>query len=300
MNKHTHTVDINSVFYTSRDDIRLHVKDYQPHCPSDKLPVICLPGLSRNARDFDRLANFLASHEAGARRVVAFDYRGRGLSAYDPNWENYNIVTEAEDVVAGLTVLGIEHGIFVGTSRGGLITMVLAATRPTAIKGVVLNDIGPAIDGSGLMQIRAYLTHPPKPSNWAEAVESQKALMGKSFPAFSEDDWKHEARCRYQEVDGVIMADYDPKLANTMKAMDAGARLPTAWPQFGGLRKVPLMTIRGENSNILSQKTLMQMSEVHKDLEIMVVEGQGHAPALHTGDIPEKIARFASKIDLPH
>lgn len=300
MNNRSDVIDINSVFFSSRDGIRLHVKDYQPHTPTKALPVICLPGLSRNGRDFDRLAQFLASQEDAARRVVAFDYRGRGLSANDPNWENYNIVTEAEDVVTGLTVLGIEHGIFIGTSRGGLITMVLAATRPTAIKGLVLNDIGPAIDGSGLMQIRAYLTHPPKPKNWDEAIEAQKALMGKSFPAFSEDEWAHEAECRYRNVDGKFKADYDPKLANTMKALDAGSRIPTAWPQFGGLGKVPMLTIRGENSNILSQKTLQQMSEVHENMETLVVEGQGHAPALHTGDIPEKIARFASKVDRSH
>lgn len=296
----TQTIDITSTFFRSCDDLRLHVKDYEPHTPTRALPVICLPGLSRNARDFDRLAKFLATQDVGARRVVAFDYRGRGLSAYDPNWENYNIVSEAEDVVTGLTALGIEHGIFVGTSRGGLITMVLAAMRPTAIKGVVFNDIGPSIDGSGLMQIRAYLTHPPKPKSMAEAIEAQKLLMGKSFPAFTDDDWAHEAECRYQNEDGIIKAGYDPKLANTMKALDAGSRLPTAWPQFGGLAKVPLLTIRGENSNILSQKTLKQMGDVHENMETLEVEGQGHAPALHTGNIPEKIARFTSEVDLSH
>lgn len=300
MNNDLHAIDIKSVFFNSRDGIRLHVKDYKPLAPIKSLPVICLPGLSRNARDFDRLAQFLATQEIGARRVVAFDYRGRGLSANDPNWENYNIVTEAEDVVTGLTVLGIEHGIFIGTSRGGLITMVMAATRPTAIKGVVLNDIGPAIDGSGLMQIRAYLKNPPRPKNWAEAIEAQKALMGKSFPAFGEDDWKHEAECRYRNVDGRFKADYDPKLSTTMKAIDAGSRIPTAWPQFGGLGKVPILTIRGENSNILSQKTLELMADFHEGMEILIIEGQGHAPALHTGDIPEKIARFASKVDRAH
>ena len=296
----TQSIDIKSIFYRSRDDLLLHAKDYEPQLPTNTLPVICLPGLSRNARDFDRLAKFLATQEVGARRVVSFDYRGRGLSAHDPSWGNYNIVTEAEDVVTGLTALGIEHGIFLGTSRGGLITMVLAAMRPGAITGVVFNDIGPSIDGSGLMQIRAYLTHPPKPKNMAEAIEAQKALMGKSFPAFTDDDWVHEAECRYQLENGAVKAAYDPKLANTMKAMDAGSRLPTAWPQFSGLGKVPMLTIRGENSNILSQKTLKQMSELHEDMEIVVVEGQGHAPALHTGSIPEKIARFASKVDLSH
>lgn len=300
MNISPQSIDIKDVYFSARDGLKLHAKDYQPIKPTNTTPVVCLPGLSRNGRDFDRLAQFLAGQKIGGRRVVALDYRGRGLSEYDPDWENYNIVTEAEDVITALTVLGIEHAIFVGTSRGGLITMVLAAARPTAIKGVVFNDIGPVIDGSGLMQIRAYLTNPPKPKNWSEAIEAQKALMEKSFPSFTDDDWKHEAECRYSLQDGIMKADYDPNLANTMKSLDASARLPTAWPQFVGLTHVPMLTIRGENSNILSQKTLKEMSETYEAMEILIVEGQGHAPALHTGDIPTKIATFAAKVDERH
>ncbi len=300
MSNSVQSVDINSIFFSSRDGLRLHAKVHNPVQHSENLPVICLPGLSRNVRDFDRLALFLASHADEPRRVVAFDYRGRGLSEYDRDWQNYNVITEAEDVVAGLTAMGIEHGIFIGTSRGGLITMVLAGMRPSAIKGVVFNDIGPVIDGSGLMQIRAYLSRPAKPKSWAEAIETQKVLMGKSFTTFTDDDWAHEAECRYVNEDGVFKANYDPNLAKTMKALDAGARLPSAWPQFVGLSKVPLLAIRGKNSNILAARTLQQMSEVHPDMESLEIEGQGHPPALHSGNIPKKIAQFAAKIDIYH
>ncbi len=300
MSNSIQAVDINSTFFSSRDGLRLHAKVHNPIQPGANLPIICLPGLSRNVRDFDRLALFLAIDTEEPRRVVAFDYRGRGLSEYDRNWENYNVVTEAEDIVTGLTAMGIEHGIFIGTSRGGLITMVLAGMRPSAIKGVVFNDIGPVIDGSGLMQIRAYLSRPAKPKSWAEALETQKALMGKSFTSFTDDDWAHEAECRYVNDDGVFKPSYDPALANTMKSLDAGSRLPSAWPQFVGLSKVPLLAIRGENSNILARKTLQQMTEVHPDMEILEIKGQGHPPALHSGEIPKKIAQFAAKVDRNH
>lgn len=285
------------MYYSSRDGLKLHVRDYSPTATTDALPIVCLSGLSRNARDFDILAKRLSSHGEVPRRVVAFDYRGRGLSAHDKNWSNYNVLTEAEDIAAGLTVLGIEHGIFVGTSRGGLVTFVLAGTRPGAIKGVVLNDIGPVIEGAGLIQIRAYLQKAPKPKTWAEAVEAQKSAMEKSFPAFGKDEWALEAKNRYSDRDGTIEADYDPNLVKTMSALDAGTRLPTAWPQFKGLTSVPMLVIRGENSSILSKETVKQMAVMHPRLQSLTIIGQGHAPMLHTAGIDQKIALFAESID---
>lgn len=285
------------IFYTSRDGLRLCVKDYQPHATTTRLPLICLPGLSRNSSDFSLLAQNILGDDRAARRVVAFDYRGRGQSEYDSDWRNYNIVTEAEDVLSGLTALGIEHGIFLGTSRGGLITMALSGARPNAIKAAIFNDIGPVIDGAGLMQIRAYLSRTTRPKSWAEAIEIRKALMAKNFPTWSEDDWAFEARCRYDEDKDGLRQNFDPKLAKTMAKLDAGARLPTVWPQFIGLKNVPLMVIRAENSNILSAKTVKQMAELHPNLQAAIAEGQGHAPALHIGGLPEKISSFCDQVD---
>ncbi|WP_051540786.1 alpha/beta fold hydrolase [Ahrensia sp. 13_GOM-1096m] len=289
---------IESRFYTSRDGLRLHACDYVPFdaAHEQNLPVICMHGLSRNARDFDLLAKYLASHPQTPRRVIAFDYRGRGLSEYDKNWSKYNVLTEAEDIVSGLNALGIEHGIFIGTSRGGLITFVLAGMRPTALKGIVLNDIGPVIDGAGLMQIRSYLQQAPRPKNWSEAIEAQRKIMGKSFPALTDEDWLFEVECRYSQKDGILSADYDPHLADTMKGLNAGDRLPTAWPQFIGLRHLPTLVIRGENSNILSKETFEQMSAVHPKMQQLHVEGQGHAPMLHTSGLDDAIAQFCAKI----
>ncbi|KAG1648822.1 hypothetical protein GQR58_029556 [Nymphon striatum] len=188
--------------------------------------------------------------------------------------------------------------MFIGTSRGGLIIMALAGMRPSVLKAAVLNDIGPVIDGAGLMQIRGYLQQLNAPKNWAQAVETQKAIMAKNFPAFTEDDWEHEAACRYVKDQSAIKADYDPNLAKTMRALDARSRLPTAWPQFAGLKNIPLLVIRGENSNILSHKTLLDMAQVHHRMEHFTAVGQGHAPALHVGEIPSRIRDFLIRTSL--
>lgn len=282
-----------SVHFSARDGLRLHARVHGPDNP-DLLPVICLPGLSRNWRDFAGLADFLATK--AKRKVVTFDYRGRGGSDWDKEWNNYNLLTEADDVIAGMAALGIEHGIFVGTSRGGLITLILSGMRPSLMKAVVLNDIGPVIEGDGLMQIRAYLQRMPKPRSWVEATKYQQAVMEKSFPSFTEAEWTYETHCRYVEKNGKIVADYDPALAKTMVALKATDRLPTLWPQFAGLGAVPVMVIRGEHSSILSQETVEAMGKAHGNLTVVPVAGQGHAPMLHTAGLPGTITKFCAKV----
>ncbi|NJL71843.1 MAG: alpha/beta hydrolase [Candidatus Competibacteraceae bacterium] len=157
------------------DGLRLHVRDYGDPA-SRLLPVICLPGLARTSADFDELACHIAWRRQKERRVVALDYRGRGLSDYDPNWQNYDIRIELDDVLHVLTALGIGDVILVGTSRGGLISMAMAAARPAIIRGVVMNDIGPVIDGKGLARIKGYVGKLPAPASWAEAVTILKRI----------------------------------------------------------------------------------------------------------------------------
>jgi pimeloyl-ACP methyl ester carboxylesterase len=280
-----------SVFFTTSDGLKLHAVDYG-RGRSSALPVVCLPGLSRNARDFAGLAAYLSTRAAIKRRVVCFDYRGRGLSDWDKDWKNYNVVKEAEDVLAGMTALGIPHAAIVGTSRGGLIAMVLAGMRPAAMRAVILNDVGPVIEGDGLTQIRAYLSRLPKPTNWTEALELQKATMAKAFPALTEADWEFETRAKYREIKGKIVPDHDPKLVKTLTSIDLRDRLPTLWPQFFGLRKLPLLVLRGEHSSLLSQKTVAKMAEHHPNMRHVDIAGQGHAPMLHTASIPPTIAEF--------
>lgn len=280
-----------SVFVSARDGVRLHMRMFGPR-NSGVTPIVCLPGLSRNSRDFLGLANHFANHDKTPRRVVAFDFRGRGLSDYAPDWRQYNLITEAEDVIDGLTALNIEHAIFIGTSRGGLVTMALTAMRPGAIAAAVLNDIGPVIDGEGIARIRLYLKEQPRPRDWDEAIAIQKRIMDKLFPILTEDNWRFEAAARYRTIDGQIRPDHDPSLIKTMTSIDLGDRLPTMWPQFIGLRGVPVLAIRGENSALLSQRTIDAMAERHPKLSRLVAPGQGHAPMLHTPDMLEGIEAF--------
>ncbi|MCO5159798.1 MAG: alpha/beta hydrolase [Mesorhizobium sp.] len=283
-------------YYSSTDGLRLHARIYgERHAAS--LPAICLPGLTRNAADFHELALFLSRHPRSPRQVVAFDYRGRGRSDHDRNWKNYDVLVESGDILAGLAAMGIEHGAFIGTSRGGVIVHVLAAMRPTALKAVVLNDIGPVVDGAGLAQIRAYLERAPKPKTLAEAVEISRVAQKDNFSALADADWERMARAYYREENGALVPDFDPALLNTVTAIDLNKPLPQLWPQFEGLRGIPVLAIRGENSKLLSAETLEEMARRHPRIETVIVEGQGHAPLLETGALPARIARFLEKAD---
>ncbi len=202
-----------SQFVTAQDGLKLHVRDYgHDHPPA--VPVVCLPGLARSGADFEDLATALATDSRQPRRVLAIDSRGRGKSEYDPNPANYNLAVELADVLAVLTALGIGRAVFVGTSRGGLLTMLLAVARPTAIAGCVLNDIGPEIDPQGLARIKSYVGKLPQPENFADAAAILRRLFGALFPKLGEEDWTKYARRTFKEADGRLVPDYDVKLGN--------------------------------------------------------------------------------------
>lgn len=280
------------VFYSAPDALKLHARVYgSPR--ADRLTALCLPGLTRNARDFHELALSLAAE----RQVVVFDYRGRGQSAWDPDWRKYNLQVETADVLAGLIALGVEKGVFIGTSRGGLVIHLIAAIRPSLLAAVVLNDVGPALDGEGLAHIRAYLERAPKPRSFEEAVAIQRAVHGSAFTALTAADWERMVTALYRHENGDIVADFDPGLLKVLKAFDLNKPLPELWPQFEGLKGVPLLVIRGANSKLLSQQTLAEMARRHPDCRTVTVEGQGHAPLLETGALPGLIGDFIAGAD---
>ncbi|MBO6719228.1 MAG: alpha/beta hydrolase [Rhizobiaceae bacterium] len=283
-------------FYSSSDGLKLHARVYGRGLDG-ALPAICLPGLTRNARDFHELALYLSSRASTPRTVVSFDYRGRGGSAYDPNWRNYDALVETGDVIAGLTALGIEHGAFIGTSRGGLIVFAIAAMRPALLKTVVLNDIGPVVEGAGLAQIRAYLERAPKPKDFAEAIAIQRAAQQGIFTALTDADWDRAVRAIYRDEGGRPVPDFDVALLNTLKSVNLSKALPELWPQFMGLARIPVLAIRGENSRLLSAATLDEMKRRHPRLEAVTVAGQGHAPFLETAGLPQRISAFLAKTD---
>lgn len=283
------------VYYSAQDGLTLHVRDYGSriaHLP----PLVCLPGLTRNARDFHDLATYFSAQAETSRRVCVFDYRGRGLSAHDANWENYTILQEMHDVHAGMAALGLEHAVFLGTSRGGLITMMTAAVQPTLIAAAILNDIGPEIEPKGLVRIKGYVGHGPSPSNWDDAATYSARIHGAQFPDKTHEDWLAYARAIYREENGKLVADYDPALFKTLEGISADAPVPTLWPQFRALSHCPVLAIRGEHSDILSYATLDKMADCHPDFEEYEVPQEGHAPFLNDDASLTRIDTFLQKL----
>ncbi len=278
-------------FYAARDGLRLHARVYGDDAPG-RLPVVCLPGLTRNARDFHELALFLSHHPEMPRKVVAFDYRGRGASAYDPDWKNYTVAVEAGDVLEGLSALGMTEAAFIGTSRGGLIIHVLAAVKPEILKAAVLNDIGPVVEVEGLAHIRAYLGSARNAATFAEAIQLQRDIHGAAFPALTGEDWARMTAAIYRDEGGRPVADYDPALVNTVAALDLSQPLPALWEPFAALGAVPVLVIRGANSRLLSAETVTEMQRRQPAMQSITVAGQGHPPLLETGELPRRIFDF--------
>lgn len=286
----------SSLFVRARDGLRLHARDYGP-LAATALPVVCLPGFARTAADFHELALALSQDEAKPRRVLALDYRGRGLSGFDPNWKNYDIRIELDDVMQVLVATGIDAAVFVGTSRGGLLTMALGTARPGAIRGVVMNDIGPVIDARGLLRIRGYVGKLPLPRSFAEGAEILKRLSDQQFPLFGDAEWEMMARRTWTDRDGRLRPDYDQNLMKVLEELDLEAPLPILWPYFDGLKAVPMLAIRGANSDLLAEKTLIEMRERHPDCEIFIAPGQGHAPMLGTKDMVRRVGRLIARAE---
>jgi pimeloyl-ACP methyl ester carboxylesterase len=281
----------NALFITSQDGLRLHARDYG-RAGSGALPVVCLPGLARTTADFHELASTLSTRAERPRRVLSVDYRGRGLSDRDPDPANYDVRVESADLQALLTASDIGRAHFIGTSRGGIHIMALAAMRPAAIATAVLNDIGPVIALPGLMRIKDYVGRLAPPRDLEDAAALLKALAGAGFTAFESEDWMRLARRTYEMRDGALVPNYDPALARTLDAIGPEHPVPELWHLFDGLADVPVLAIRGGNSDILTPRTLSLMQERRPDLDSLVIEGQAHAPPLWEEAVIARIARF--------
>jgi len=289
------SVAYRDTYFTARDGLRLHVRHYPAEGGAQGRPVICLPGLTRNGRDFHDLAAALSNHPNGARHVFAVDYRGRGLSAFDPDWRNYTIQIEMFDVLDFLTLSGLHSVAIVGTSRGGLIAALMAAVQPAAIGAVVLNDIGPVIEYDGLARITGYVGRMPLPISWSDAAKMVRDLNRRHFPEIREHQWEELARQWYNEKNGQPAYGYDPKLGNALSIFDGP--MPELWPQFEALKRLPMLVLRGENSDILSPETVEEMRRRHPALVSITVANQGHAPLLKDEQTIEAIHHFLSSSD---
>lgn len=279
------------ICYTSFDGLSLCARHYP--APDKRFrSVICLAGLTRNARDFHTLATYLSTHSDKPRNVYCLDYRGRGCSEYDPNWRNYVPYIELLDVLDFLTVQGLHEVGIVGTSRGGIIAMLMAALRPTALGPVVLNDIGAVIETRGLARIVNYAGRMPVPKTWADAIMIMREINGRGFPNFTDTQWDQMARGIFKERKGRLVLCYDRKLSKAIGSVDLSRPFPDMWPQFTALGHVPVLVLRGEHSDLLSADTLEEMTERHPNLRAMMVPEQGHAPVLQEQEPVEAIGGF--------
>lgn len=253
------------------------------------LPIVCLPGLTRNAADFDDLAAALK----GRHRLIRLTLRGRGASDFDPDPTKYSVETETGDVIAFLDHLGLDRVVVVGTSRGGIIAMVLGAVAKDRLAGVVLNDIGPEVAPEGIARIMTYLGVTPGARDFEALAGALKATMGDQFPDLPAERWHVLARRWFAEgPDGRPVLDYDPRLRDGFEALpEDGA--PPIWPLFDALEGVPLAALRGENSDLLTRETFVAMQARRPDMIAVEVPRRGHVPFL---DEPESIAALEALI----
>jgi len=276
---------LGEYWFDSHDGLRLYSRVYA--AAADSPVVLCLHGLMRNSRDFGALAAQLAARY----RVIVPDVRGRGFSARDPNFNNYQIPVYLQDVLTLLAGLGAARVSIIGTSMGGLMAMLLAATHPKLVSRIVLNDVGPQVDPAGLERIRGYAGQAAPVRSWPEAIAQLRADYAAAWPNLSDARWDEIARLSYRaNAQGVPEVDADPLIREPLKSSAAAA--PDLWPLWRSLARVPILVIRGAHSDILSVTTLARMQRERPGLEVLTVANRGHAPLLDEPGCVAAIERF--------
>ncbi len=261
--------------FTTRDGIDL---DYQ--IDGKGHPILCLPGLTRNASDFDEFTHAYADKA----QIIRLTFRGREPSQFDPNWENYNVFREGADAIELLDFLEIESAFWLGTSRGGLVTMALAPKEISRMKAVVLNDIGPELKMEGLGRIVGYLGIAPEFVTLDEAALSLEAVMREQFPTLGKDDWRALAGRWYKFEGGKAHLRYDAKLRDAVLAGGVDLDL---WAGFDALRACPMGMIWGKNSDLMGENEVLKMQEHNPDMKLAAIDDRGHVPFLNE---PESLA----------
>ncbi len=276
--------------YTSQNGLSLYYRDY---CGAGDggIPVVCLPGLTRNSKDFHDVAVVLAKK----RRVLCPDFRGRGESEYDPNWRNYQASTYVNDIRHLLIVANVHRACFIGTSMGGFISMGLALAAPPAVAGVVLNDVGPDVNPDGLARILEYVGVDRPVADPETAIVSLKERLGADH-AETEDTWRAIADATYRKGDdGQWHYNWDTRLTEPLKR--AKGPPPGLWDIYGGLGNRPVVIVRGGLSDLLTETTLAKMVEVLPNATPVTVPGKGHAPILTEAPAMTAIASLLAQLD---
>lgn len=274
-------------YFHVRDGLRLHYRDYPGS--GERPPLLCLPGLTRNVRDF---AHIGARHSPKFR-VLALEFRGRGESDYDPVPARYNPLTYASDVLELLDQLGLAQTIFLGTSLGGLVTMTIAGLAPKRIAAAILNDIGPELSREGLQRIKSYVGRDSRFRSWDAAADAIAVNNANAFEHYRHEDWVAMAHRSCREQDGEIRFDYDPAIALPFTSSGPAPQVDM-WPLFAALGQKPLLVVRGGRSDLLSEGTAERMHKAAPAAKFVLVPGVGHAPALNE---PEAVAAIDHFLD---
>ncbi len=279
--------------WTSADGLSLYAKSYGPE--DAKLAVLCLHGLTRNHQDFEPMIAALP----GRHRFIAVDVRGRGRSAHDPNPDNYDPRVYAKDMGALLDKLSLSRVALIGTSMGGLISILMIRTMKDRIAGIVLNDVGPIVEKEGIARIASYAGKVRPVTGWESAAEAVKTIQGAAFPDMPGERWMDFARRTYRELPGgEVVLDYDPNIARSLgKVKPGGLTNFFLWRVFGATRKAPLLVVRGELSDILSARTAELMVKRHPDARLATVPRVGHAPILDEPQAVSAITDFLARLE---
>ncbi|MBK5256566.1 MAG: alpha/beta hydrolase [Vicinamibacteria bacterium] len=279
--------------WSSADGLKLFASEYGSK-DSGKLPVICIPGLTRNSRDFEEVAPWIASM---GRRVIAVDLRGRGRSDRDPNPRHYAPPTYAADMVALLDWIEAPRALFVGTSLGGIVTMTMASKSIDRIGGSVLNDVGPVIGKEGFARISSYAGKPVTVKSWADAVAYAKQTGGVAFPDYTDADWGGFVRRIFKEgPDGVPKLECDPAVFQPMNPVWTWLLTPLVWAMFRKLASGrPTLLVRGAISDVLDAETASRMRREAGNMAFVEVDNVGHAPTLSEPQALESLTRFFSE-----
>jgi pimeloyl-ACP methyl ester carboxylesterase len=281
------------VHFQSNDGLRLFARDYSPS-HATVTPLLCLPGLTRNSKDFDKVAPWLAQ----TRRVIAPDFRGRGLSQYASDPASYRPDVELLDMIGLLDFLKIDRVAVIGTSRGGIVGMLMAAFFHDRLAGLFLNDVGPELDSAGLLRIRSYLGVQSEFASWELAVANLKS-NNSGFESLTDEEWRAFAERVFKPVNGLPRIDYDPALLQTFPSVEdiAAGRIANLWEFFGKIGALPVSAVRGEHSDLLNASTVAAMKEQNAGLEATTIPKRGHAPFLDEAAAKDALVRWLARVD---
>ncbi len=284
--------DYDDYWYQSKDGLKLYARDYSKHCSKDSPVILCMHGLTRNSADFEDICELLM-HDY---RLVVVDQRGRGRSAYDPNTDNYTPAVYVQDMFTLLEKLELNDVILMGTSMGGLMSMMMIAMNPTMFRASIINDIGPDLDPRGVARIQHYLGQIKQVKSWQDAMDQTKSINQVAFPLESDEFWQKFARRVYfEDPTGRLNLAYDPLIAEPFNKSDSEQTVDL-WDFYQAAANKPVLVIRGAVSDLMSKECVTKMKQVSKQFSYAEIPDVGHAPILNEPEAVQAIKDFLTSI----